>query len=188
VSILPPKLDAGSTHPNALRQHIREVAERVGLALGPINTATFGQALTAPNVPLRFATLTTSNSTPTRATTDGGAAAATNIGPVVDNVDGQHAKAARIVVRAVRTSAGGGGAAGDASVWVLDDVMLSRSGGAATTQVAGGGTGIAPARSRGGGSTYLLDVTADTTNSGINITVTGAAATTIEWAVEVVSL
>ncbi len=61
-------------------------------------------------------------------------------------------------------------------------VSAVRGNGAGTVVVyEGAGTGILPAASNGTGSAWRLDIAADTTNGGIAVTVTGAAATTITW-------
>ncbi len=61
-------------------------------------------------------------------------------------------------------------------------VSAVRGNGAGTVVVyEGAGTGILPAASNGTGSAWRIDIAADTTNGGIAVTVTGAAATTINW-------
>lgn len=56
------------------------------------------------------------------------------------------------------------------------------------TAVAGGGSAIVPTRSKGGGSAYRIDITADTTNSGTNVTVTGVLNTDIQWRTRMTAL
>ena len=52
--------------------------------------------ITAPNLPTLYAmTGATTNATPARLTTNGAAAGASNIGPVVDNASNQHARLVR---------------------------------------------------------------------------------------------
>ena len=66
----------------------------------------------------------------------------------------------------------------------LRDVLISRDANAASTVVEGSqtiGTDIKTA----GASGWDVAITADTTNGGMLITVTGAAATTINWTAEV---
>ncbi len=62
------------------------------------------------------------------------------------------------------------------------NVSAARGNGAATAVVYEGTvTALAPSASNGAGSTWTINVFADTTNGGIAVTVTGAAATTINW-------
>lgn len=67
----------------------------------------------------------------------------------------------------------------DAAVW---DVAIGvvRGNGAGTTAIfLGGNASLAPSASNGAGSTWRLGIAADTTNGGVALTITGAAATTI---------
>lgn len=180
------------TFVSAHATHVRKGWDAAGV-LTDLETLTTGGLtltvpITAPNLPTGYRmTGATTSATPARLTTDGAAAGASNIGPVVANASGQHARLVRIEVRAERTG-GASGAAGDSAIWLLNDVMLTRDVGVATTAVAGGGTALVPTRSRAAGSGYRLDVTADTTNSGLNLTVTGVATTDITWAVRMTEL
>ncbi len=73
-------------------------------------------------------------------------------------------------------------AGGTAAATFRVSVSAVRGNGAGTVVVyEGAGTGILPAASNGTGSAWRLDIAADTTNGGIAVTVTGAAATTINW-------
>lgn len=68
----------------------------------------------------------------------------------------------------------------DAAHWIINCGAV-RGANAAATTVQGGGASIAPTLSSGTGSTWRLDVSADTTNGALGVTATGAAATTINW-------
>lgn len=78
-----------------------------------------------------------------------------------------------VVARATGSSA--------VAVWRVN-LSATRGNGAATASILeGGGTAIVPTASSGTGSAWRLDIAADTTNGGIAVTATGAAATTINW-------
>lgn len=69
----------------------------------------------------------------------------------------------------------------DAAVWVIDPAILYRTVGASSTTLTGGGSGIAPSKSVGTVTGWAISVTADTTLGALNVTVTGAASTSIRW-------
>ncbi len=66
-----------------------------------------------------------------------------------------------------------------AATWRVNVSAVRGNGVATTALYEGAGTAIAPTASSGTGSAWRLDVAADTINGGIAVTVTGAAATTI---------
>lgn len=68
---------------------------------------------------------------------------------------------------------------GDTSGWKFEGVIKRGANAASTTLVAA----VTPTviAQDAGASAWVVDVTADTTNGGIAVTVTGAAATTIRW-------
>lgn len=114
----------------------------------------------------------TTDATPTRLTADGAAANTTN----TINLANFSAIAGVLVVRAR-----GAGGVNLSATWFIN-LSATRDGSAASVLIeGGGGTALTPTHSRGTGSAWRIDVTADTTNGGIAVTVTGAAATTINW-------
>lgn len=70
-------------------------------------------------------------------------------------------------------------AAGDTSSWKFEGA-IKRGANAASTVLVAAVTPTVIAQDAGA-STWVLDITADTTNGGIAVTVTGQAATTIRW-------
>jgi hypothetical protein len=80
----------------------------------------------------------------------------------------------------LEVTAGAQGSLNSAS-WFIQVAARRGANAAATVVYGGGGTAIAPTFSEGAGSAWRLDITADTTNGGIAVTVTGAVATTIIW-------
>ena len=113
----------------------------------------------------------TTDATGTRLTADSGAANTTN----TINLPNFGAYAGRLMVTAKATGTL------DAAVWVSDVLVLRGNGVGTTTMPLGAGATIAPTGSNGTGSAWRIAVAADTTNGGIAITVTGAAATIINW-------
>ncbi len=117
----------------------------------------------------------TNGTTPVRLTADGQSAGAAN----TVNIPNNTAYAVRIVVVGRHTSAQ------DVAVWRLDPIIISCGSSAASVTVVGGGTAIAPTTSTGTVTGWSISVTADTANSGLNITATGASGYTIDWTAEV---
>jgi hypothetical protein len=74
-------------------------------------------------------------------------------------------------------------AGGDTSGWKFEGVIKRGANAASTVLVAA----VVPTliAQNAGASTWVLAITADTTNGGIAVTVTGAAATTIRWVVKI---
>ena len=70
-------------------------------------------------------------------------------------------------------------AAGDTARWTIDGA-IKRGAGAGTTAMVGTPT-VTMTHFDAGAATWVVAVTADTTNGGIAVTVTGALATTIRW-------
>jgi hypothetical protein len=111
----------------------------------------------------------TTNATATRITTDGNAADTRNI-PTLNNNGAMYFKG-RVIANVT--------GAGNSKVWTFEG-GLKRGATAATTVLIGSvATNIVAADA--GASTWTIAVTADTTNGGLNVTVTGQAATTIRW-------
>jgi hypothetical protein len=111
----------------------------------------------------------TTNATPTRLTADGAAAGAANTLNLANNsslyIKGQ------VVARNTST--------GDTKVWTFEGAIKRGANAAATALVAA----ITPTAGAAdaGASAWALAVAADTTNGGLSVTATGAAATTIRW-------
>jgi hypothetical protein len=76
----------------------------------------------------------------------------------------------------------------DAAIWIVNIGALRGNGPGTTAMVLGGGASIAPTGSNGTGSAWRLALAADTTNGGIAVTGTGAAATTINWSARFANL
>jgi len=74
-------------------------------------------------------------------------------------------------------------AAGDTSSWKFEGA-IKRGANAASTALVAAVTPTVIAQNAGA-STWVLAITADTTNGGIAVTVTGQAATTIRWVVKI---
>jgi hypothetical protein len=68
---------------------------------------------------------------------------------------------------------------GNAARWTIDGA-IKRGANAASTAMVGTAT-VTMTHNDAGAATWVVAVTADTTNGGIAVTVTGAAATTIRW-------
>ncbi len=113
----------------------------------------------------------TTDATGTRLTSNGGVASSVN----TINMPNFSTYAGTLTIAA---KAAGSTAAATFRV----EVSAVRGNSASTVVVyEGAGTGILPVASNGTGSAWRLDIAADTTNGGIAVTVTGAAATTINW-------
>lgn len=125
----------------------------------------------------------TIDATPVRLTTDGLAASAGNVGPLVDNANGARVRTLRIVVTAERM-AGGGGTEGDGATWERT-ITLSRRLNVSTTEVAPAVIPPEPDFSRGGGSAYRVTISADTTLGAASITGTGAPGTNVRFTAQV---
>jgi hypothetical protein len=66
-----------------------------------------------------------------------------------------------------------------AATWRVNVSAVRNSGVGSVVVYEGSGAAIVPTASNGAGSTWRLDVAADTTNGGIAFTVTGAVATAL---------
>ncbi len=73
----------------------------------------------------------------------------------------------------------------DAATWLLDGLLLHCGSGSTAVTLVGGGTGISPTRFIGTGGSWTIAVAADLTNSGLSVSATGAAGTTIHWTASV---
>ena len=74
-------------------------------------------------------------------------------------------------------------AAGDAKGWYIEGV-IKRGANAASTAIVGAAT-VTSLYADAGAATWAVTATADTTNGGLAITVTGQAATTIRWVCQI---
>lgn len=113
----------------------------------------------------------TTDATATRLTADNGVPSTTN------TINLPNFSAYAGVLTVVSKAAGSTAAA----AWRVH-VSAVRGNGAGTTALyEGAGTALVPTASSGTGSAWRLDIAADTVNGGIAVTVTGDAATTINW-------
>ena len=111
----------------------------------------------------------TTNATATRITTDGAAASVNNV-PVINNNGAAYFKG-RVIANVT--------GAGNSKVWTFEGAL--KRGATASTAVLIGSVAINIVAADAGASTWVIAVTADNTNGGLNVTVTGQAATTIRW-------
>jgi hypothetical protein len=72
--------------------------------------------------------------------------------------------------------------AGDTKGWTVEGVIKRGANAASTVLV---GTTVMSSYGDAGAVTWIVAITADTTNGGLAITVTGAAATTIRWVAQI---
>jgi hypothetical protein len=114
----------------------------------------------------------TTNSTATRLTSDTNAATTTNQVILPNN----SAYFFRGEVIAGVTGAG------DTKGWTIEGVIKRGANAASTVLV---GTTVMSSYGDAGAVTWIVALTADTTNGGLAITVTGAAATTIRWVAQI---
>lgn len=126
---------------------------------------------------------TTSGAATARLTEDAGAATALNC-PTLHN--SLRVRMYRVMVRAEWT-AGAAGADADFATWD-ETVVLSRPSNTASTTIAGGGASLVPAQSAGSGSAWRLDILADTTLGGLDVSGTGAANNDVTWTARIWAL
>ncbi len=117
----------------------------------------------------------TIDATPTRLTADSQAASMAN----TVNMQSWTLYAVRLVVGARHYNSP------DAAVWVIDGLLLHCDGGTTGVTLEGGGAGIAPNKSMGSAGSWSIAVAPDNANSGLAVTVTGAASTPIHWTASV---
>lgn len=113
--------------------------------------------------------VSTTNATPTRLTTDGAGAASANVNALPNN----SLYAFSAIVGARNT------ANNDSAAWQVSGLIKRGANAAATSLV--GAVLVTPIAADAGASAWTVAVTADTTIGAINVTATGAAATTIRW-------
>lgn len=111
----------------------------------------------------------TTNATATRLTTTGGVSDINNV-PVINNNGAAYFKG-RVIANVT--------GAGNSKVWTFEGGL--KRGATAATTVLIGSVAINIVAADAGASTWVIAVTADNTNGGLNVTVTGQAATTIRW-------
>ena len=117
----------------------------------------------------------TTDATPTRLTADNAAAGAANTINIPDNCT----LSAIMIVEGRQTTAGGG------RYKHHQFVLLSRDAGAGSVTIA---TSTAGVLSLGVTVGWAVSITADTTNGGLAVTVTGVAATNINWVARVIAV
>jgi len=115
----------------------------------------------------------TTAATPTRITANTGAASPINTINLPDF--GAYAGVLTVVAKAQGSTA--------SATWRVNVSAVRGNGVATTALYEGGGSAIVPTASSGLGSAWRLDVAADTTNGGIAVTGTGAAASIVTWSV-----
>lgn len=113
----------------------------------------------------------TNDATPTRLTADSRPASGVNS----VNLQSWSLYAVRLVVAARHYQNP------DAAVWVLDGLLVHCGSGSTSVTLMGGGPGIAPTRYIGAAGSWSISVAPDYTNSGVAVTVTGVAGTTVHW-------
>jgi hypothetical protein len=113
----------------------------------------------------------TTDATISRLTTDAAAASTTN----TLNLPNFAVYAGRLIVTAKAAGAV------NAAVWRIDLAAARGNGVGTTVMIEGTSAGVAPTASTGTVTGWVLTIAADTTNGGIAISGTGAAATTINW-------
>jgi hypothetical protein len=116
----------------------------------------------------------TTNATPARATTDRAAASTTNTLNLPYN--SQAIVFERITIMCINPSNG------DTRIWKVTD-MLAKRGASVSAITLSGATAADVYSSDASLATAAVAVTADTTNGGVAVTVTGIAATTLHWVV-----
>lgn len=151
--------------PGGLQSTSRGLVNRGAWAAGQI--ASLGDAQSGEFVLRRQ----TTDATPTRLTADNASASTTN----TMNLPNFGAYGGIVIVQAKAIGST------DAATWIFNIGAVRGANAAATTLYLGPGSGVAPTGSNGTASAWRLTVAADTTNGGIAFTVTGAAATTINW-------
>jgi hypothetical protein len=138
----------------------------------------------------------TSDATPARMTADGAAPASAN----TINLPNNATYRLKLLVVAQQTG-GSAGTVGDCAEWEVN-ALIRRGASAAATVLVGGmrftnagglsgitaGTAFASALRDAGAVSWALTLSADTTNGGLAVTVTGEANKTIRWVVRVQSV
>ena len=114
------------------------------------------------------------DATPTRITAYGAAGAAN-----VYNIN-SNARAFMMDIKVIAERAD----VQDIKTWRYDSAILSRQTGAASTLLT---LPAAVNTTQGAPGAWAVSITADTTNAGLNVTVTGAAGVSIRWTVSIVS-
>lgn len=122
----------------------------------------------------------TTDTTATRATTDGELPSSLNTLNLIDNSTSGFNK----LLIVARQIGGSSGSEGDSASWEISTLLKRISG----TTLQGGGSGIAPELSDAGAATWTVDVTVDATNHGVAVTVNGEANKTINWVVRAVGV
>lgn len=125
----------------------------------------------------------TTDATATRLTADGAAQSTTN----TVNLPNTGTHMVRLLVTAQQTG-GAAGTAGDCAGWELTALIKRGANAAATVLVGSSGASVAPAYSDTAPAAWRIGLTADATNGGLAVTVTGEANKTIRWVARVMSV
>jgi hypothetical protein len=133
-------------------------------------TATIAASVGVTQTALSVLGKETTDATPGRLTSNGSASGGTTNQVILPNNSAYTFQGTCIAART---------AAGDTSSWKFEGAIKRGANAASTTLVAA----VTPTviAQDAGAATWVLAITADTTNGGIAVTVTGAAATTIRW-------
>ena len=141
----------------------------VGYSVFPASNTPIASALGVQQTARLVMGRQTTDATPTVLTSDANAAATTNQVILPDN-------SAYFFKGQVIANVTG---AGNTKGWTIEGV-IKRGAGAATAVMVGTPT-VTSSYANAGASTWAVAVTADTTNGGIKVEVTGQASTTIRW-------
>jgi len=144
-----------------------------GYTVFPASVAPFGNGSGLSQVALLILGIQTTTATATVLTSDGSAAGTTN--QVILPNNSAYSFRATII--------GGVTGGGNTASWVLQGA-IKRGSNASATSIVSAVTSILLAQDSGA-STWAVSATADTTNGGLAITVTGQASTTIRWVCKV---
>lgn len=125
----------------------------------------------------------TTDATAARLTADGGATSTTN----TVNLPNSGTHMLRLLVTAQQTG-GSAGSAGDCAGWELTALARRGASAAVTVLVGSSGASVAPIHSDAAAAAWRLGLSADTTNGGLAVTVTGEANKTIRWVARVLSV
>lgn len=125
----------------------------------------------------------TTNNTATRITGDGAAASTIN----TLNLSNNGTYMVRLLVVAQQTG-GSAGTAGDCAGWELTGLIKRGANAAATVLTGSSGASVAPAYNDAAAAAWRVGLTADTTNGGLAVTVTGETNKTIRWVARVMTV
>jgi hypothetical protein len=142
----------------------------VGNAVFPASSTPISSTLGVSQAALLILGKQTTDATATVLTSDGGAAGSTNQ-VILPNNSAYYVRGSIIA---------GVTGAGNSSSWTFQGT-IKRGANAAATSIVGAGITATLVSQDAGAAAWAVAITADTTNGGLAVTVTGAAATTIRW-------